>query len=78
MKFFKCLLLLVVTAIGISSANAQEIKKSVLRIEKFSYSPDFSREDAEMIRNQIVKAIQNTQRVIVVDHDSSVDDNLRN
>lgn len=78
MKLFKCLLLLVVTAIGISSANAQEIKKSVLRIEKFSYSPDFSREDVEMIRNQIVKAIQNTQRVIVVDHDSSVDDNLRN
>lgn len=52
-------------------ANAQELKKTVLGIENFTYSSAFSEADVEMIRNQIVKAIQKTGRVIVADHNSS-------
>lgn len=76
MNLLKCLLLVVATMF-FSSVNAQELKKTVLGIGKFSYSQPFTREDSYMIRNQIVKAIQSTGRVIVVDHDSSIDSNLR-
>lgn len=50
------------------TANAQELKKAVLGIENFTYSSSFSSSDVETIRNQIVNAINNTGRVIVVDH----------
>ena len=76
MNFIKCLLL-VVTSMVISCVNAQEIKKTVLGIGKFNYSYPFTSEDAELIRNQIVRVIQSTGRVVVVDHDSSIKSDLR-
>ena len=57
----------------VSVANAQELKKTVLGIEDFTYSSSFSKADVEMVRNQIVNAIQKTGRVIVADHNSSTD-----
>lgn len=70
MKFVKFLILAVATMM-FSAANAQELKKTVLGIENFTYSSSFSEADVEMVRNQIVNAIQSTGRVIVVDHNSS-------
>lgn len=71
MKRIKCLLL-VILAIASVSVNAQELKKKVLAIGDFTYSSSyFSREDATLVRNQIIKAVQSTGRVIVVDHNSS-------
>jgi hypothetical protein len=77
MRLLKYCLLLAVATIGISSVSAQELKKAVLAVEEFSYSREyFDSNDSEILRNQLISAIRNTQRVIVVDHDSS-DDNLR-
>ncbi len=70
MKKFKSLLL-AFAVMCVSVANAQELKKSVLGIENFTYSSSFSEADVEMVRNQIVNAIQKTGRVIVADHNSS-------
>ncbi len=67
MKLIKLgsLLLALMTAY---TANAQELKKAVLGVENFTYLSSFSPADVETIRNQIVNAINNTGRVIVVDH----------
>ena len=70
MKLIKYFLL-VIFAIANISVNAQELKKKVLAIGDFTYSSYFSKEDANLVRNQIVKAVQNTGRVIVVDHNAS-------
>lgn len=75
MKRIKCLLL-VILAIASVSVNAQELKKKVLAIGDFTYSSNFSKEDVSLVRNQIVKAVQNTGRVIVVDHNSSTQKEL--
>ena len=64
-------LLLAFAVMCVSVANAQELKKTVLGIENFTYSSSFSEADVEMVRNQIVNAIQKTGRVIVADHNSS-------
>lgn len=53
--------------------KAEELKKSVLAIERFTYSSSFSEADVEMVRNQIINVIQSTGRVIVADHNSSTD-----
>ena len=70
MKLIKSLLL-VIFAIASVSANAQELKKKVLAVGDFTYSSSFSSEDVSLVRNQVIKAVQNTGRVIVVDHSSS-------
>lgn len=70
MKVFKCIVL-AAAALFASVANAQELKKTVLGVEGFTYSSSFSEADVELVRNQIVNAIQNTNRVIVVDRNSS-------
>lgn len=70
MKTIKSLLL-AFAVMCVSVANAQELKKTVLGIENFTYSTSFSEADVEMVRNQIVNAIQKTGRVIVADHNSS-------
>ena len=75
MKRIKCLLL-VILAIASVSVNAQELKKKVLAVGDFTYSSNFSKEDASLVRNQIIKAVQNTGRVIVVDHSSSTQKEL--
>lgn len=75
MKRIKCLLL-VILAIASVSVNAQELKKKVLAIGDFTYSSYFSSEDATLVRNQIVKAVQSTGRVIVVDHNTSTQSEL--
>lgn len=59
-----------------SMVNAQELKKTVLGIESFTYSSSFSPADVETFRNQIINAIKNTGRVIVVDHSSSTNSAL--
>lgn len=64
-------LLLAFAVMCVSVANAHELKKKVLGIENFTYSSSFSEADVEMVRNQIVNAIQKTGRVIVADHNSS-------
>ena len=64
MKTIKSLLL-AFAVMCVSVANAQELKKTVLGIENFTYSSSFSEADVEMVRNQIVNAIQKTGRVIV-------------
>lgn len=61
-------ILLAIAIVFISSANAQELKKKVLGIESFTYSSTFSPADVEIVRNQIIAAIQQTGRVIVTDH----------
>lgn len=66
MRFSKLFVLAFATMIALS-ANAQELKKKVLGIEGFSYSSSFSEADVEMVRNQIINAIQKTGRVIVSD-----------
>lgn len=70
MKTIKSLLL-AFAVMCVSVVSAQELKKTVLGVENFSYSSSFSEADVEVVRNQIVNAIQNTGRVIVVDHSSS-------
>ena len=75
MKLIKSILL-VIFVIASVSANAQELKKKVLAVGDFTYSKSFSSEDASLLRNQIVKAVQNTGRVIVVDHNSSTQSEL--
>jgi hypothetical protein len=75
MKTIK-LLLLTIVAMCVTAANAQELKKTVLGIEDFTYSSSFSASDAEMLHNQIVNAIQKTGRVIVADHNSATDNAL--
>ena len=76
MKLIKSLLL-VIFAIASVSANAQELKKKVLAVGDFTYSrSSFSSEDASLVRNQIIKAVQNTGRVIVVDQSSSAQSEL--
>lgn len=75
MKTFKSLSL-ALAIMCISAANAQELKKTVLGIENFTYSSSFSEADVEMVRNQIVNAIQKTGRVIVADHSSSTNSAL--
>lgn len=70
MKSIRCLVLIALSVL-LSSVNAQELKKTVLGIENFTYSSSFSEADVEMIRNQIVNAIQKTGRVIIADHNSS-------
>lgn len=70
--------LAIITAIALcANANAEELKKAVLGIEAFTYSRDFSEEDAQTIRSQIINAIQNTGRVIVADHNSNTNAALR-
>lgn len=71
MKLIRILILAIAT-MSVSVTNAQELKKKVLGIEKFTYSSSFSQADVEMIRNQIVNAIQKTGRVIVADHNNSI------
>lgn len=71
------LLMVVITTMLVSCANAQELKKKVLGIEDFTYSSSFSKADVEMIRNQIINAIQKTGRVIVADHNSSTGSALK-
>lgn len=63
--------ILIALALSMFSSQAQEIKKPVLGIEDFTYSSDFNPADVELIRNKIVKEIQNTGRVIVLDHNAS-------
>jgi hypothetical protein len=76
MKLIKSLLL-VIFAIASVSANAQELKKKVLAVGDFTYSrSSFTSEDASLVRNQIIKAVQNTGRVIVVDQSSSTQSEL--
>lgn len=75
MKFIKFLLLATATVLTLS-ANAQEVKKTVLGVESFTCSADFSQSDAEMVRNQIISAIRKTGRVIVVDNSSATSDVL--
>ena len=58
-------------------ANALETKKAVLGVEAVTYSSDFSKEEAETIRNLIINAVQNTGRVIVADHNSTTDSALK-
>ena len=70
MKLIKSLLV-VILAIASVSVNAQELKKKVLAVGDFTYSNSFSKDDASIVRNQIIKAVQNTGRVIVVDHSRS-------
>ncbi len=77
MKLIKCLVLAVATFF-VSTANAQELKKAVLGVEGFSYSSSFSSADVEMVRNQIINALQNTGRIIVVDHNTSTSNMLKN
>jgi hypothetical protein len=74
-KFTRRLMLAVATLLA-CTAYAQELKKTVLGIENFSYSSSFSPADVETIRNQIVAAIKNTGRVIVVDHSTSASNAL--
>ena len=69
MKLIKYLLV-VIFAITNLSVDAEELKKKVLAIGDFTYSKSFTKEDVSLVRNQIVKAVQNTGRVIVVDHNS--------
>lgn len=75
MKFIKSLML-VFAAMFVFSANAEEVKKTVLGVEKFSYSSSFSEADVQLIRDQIINAVQKTGRVIVVDRNSSTDNAL--
>ncbi len=75
MKLIKYLLV-VIFAITNLSVDAQELKKKVLAIGDFTYSKSFTKEDVSLVRNQIVKAVQNTGRVIVVDHNSSTQSEL--
>ncbi|MCH5318854.1 MAG: hypothetical protein J1E38_04000 [Paramuribaculum sp.] len=65
---FACLL-----ACGTKVYSQEQLKKPVLGIEQFTYSSAFTPADVEMLRNQLVRAIQNTGRVIVVDHNSSTE-----
>ena len=76
MKTSKLLMLAIATSF-VFGANAQELRKTVLGIESFTYSSSFSPADVEMIRNQIVNAINSTGRVIVVDHNASTNSALR-
>ncbi len=76
MKLIKCLLV-AIFAIASVSADAQELKKKVLAIGDFTYSNSFCREDADLVRNQIIIAVQNTGRVVVVDQDNSTQEELR-
>ena len=76
MKLIKCLLV-AIFAIASVSADAQELKKKVLAIGDFTYSNSFRREDADLVRNQIIIAVQNTGRVVVVDQDNSTQEELR-
>ena len=76
MKLIKCLLV-AIFAIASVSADAQELKKKVLAIGDFTYSNSFYREDVDFVRNQIIKAVQNTGRVVVVDQDNSTQEELR-
>ena len=71
MKRIKTILLAIVAGAFVINANGQALKKAVLGVEDFTYSKDFSIEDVEMIRNQIINGIRNTGRVIVVDHHSA-------
>lgn len=75
MKLIKSLLV-VILAIASVSVNAQELKKKVLAVGDFTYSTSFSKDEASIVRNQIIKAVQNTGRVIVVDHSSSTQSEL--
>ena len=75
MKLIKSLLV-VILAIASVSANAQELKKKVLAVGDFTYSKSFSSEDVSLVRNQLIKAVQNTGRVIVVDHNTSTQSEL--
>ena len=57
MKLIKYFLL-AIFAIANVSADAQELKKKVLGIGAFTYSSySFTREDVEIVRNQIIKAV---------------------
>ena len=69
-------LLLAFSLMCVSVANAQELKKVVLGIEKFTYSSSFTEADVELVRNQIVNAIQKTGRVIIADRNSSTNNVL--
>ena len=75
MKLYKSILF-TIASMAIVSVNAQELKKTVLGIENFTYSSSFSEADVEMVRNKIVNAIQKTGRVIVADHNSSINNAL--
>lgn len=75
MKITKPLLLAIVSLMA-CTLNAQELKKTVLGIENFSYSSSFSPADVENVRNQIIAALKNTGRVIVVDRSSSASNAL--
>lgn len=77
MKIFKYLTL-ALTVVMAMSANSQELKKTVLGIEDFTYSSDFSPAEVEQIRNNIISAIRNTNRVIVLDHSKSTNRALAN
>lgn len=70
MRNFKILLLALATTV-VFCANAQESRKSVLGVEKITYSSSFSSSDAALVRNQIIDAINKTGRVLVVDRGSS-------
>lgn len=69
---------LALTAVMAMSANAQELKKTVLGIEDITYSNDFYPAEVEQIRNNIISAIRNTNRVIVLDHSKSTNKALAN
>ena len=59
------------------SVNAQELKKTVLTIGDFTYSASFTKEDVSLVRNQIITAVQNSGRVIVVDNNSATKNELK-
>lgn len=73
MKIYKSLMSAIVTMlVSVSNAGAQIDKKTVIRVDDVTYSSPFTEMDAQMIRNKIIVAINNTRRVRVVDNSSSI------
>ena len=77
MKILKYVTLAVIATLAMN-ANSQELKKTVLGIEDITYSSDFYPAEVEQIRNNIISAIRNTNRVIVVDHSKTTNKALAN
>ena len=76
MKNIKCILAAIAAFISFCGVNAQSSGKAVLGIEEFSYDSSFSETDVEVFRNRLIKAIQRTGRVIVIDYLTATDEAL--
>lgn len=63
----KKVLSILFVSLFILAAQAQGIKKPVLLINEFAHSHNFSRNEAEAVRNDMITKIQETGRVQVVD-----------